>query len=71
MTNKDSLYDWLFHYNHYTQLWHTFKREDVQAYFNGTLLNVLSSKKHSTLVDIISKTKGDTEKIEKLLRGGE
>lgn len=70
MTNKDSMYDWLFHYNHYTNLWNTFRREDVQDYFNGTLENVISSKKQSTLIEILDKTKGDLNEIEKLLTSG-
>lgn len=70
MTNKNELYDWLFHYNHYTKIWTAFKREDINKYFNGELENALSSKKHNTLVDIIIKTDGDENKIKKLLKNG-
>jgi hypothetical protein len=66
MTNSE-LYDWLFHYNHYMKSWAVFKREDIAKYFNGELKNVLTSKKHSTLVEIIKKTKGDPKKIKALL----
>ena len=70
MINKDNLYDWLFHYNHYTNMWNAFKRDDLNKYFNGKLEIALSSKKHSTLVDIIEKTGGDETKIKKLLKNG-
>ena len=70
MTNKDELYDWLFHYNHYVKSWTAFKREDINKYFNGELQNTLTSKKHSTLVDIIEKTGGNETKIKKLLKNG-
>jgi hypothetical protein len=50
-------------------VWNAFKRDDLNKYFNGELENVLSSKKHSTLVDIIEKTNGDDTKIKKLLNG--
>lgn len=70
MTNKNELYDWLFHYNHYTKIWTAFKREDINKYFNGELEDALSSKKHNTLVDIIIKTGGDENKIKKLLKNG-
>lgn len=70
MINKDNLYDWLFHYNHYTNMWNAFKRDDLNKYFNGELESALSSKKHSTLVDIIEKTGGDETKIKKLLKNG-
>ena len=70
MINKDNLYDWLFHYNHYTNMWNAIKRDDLNKYFNGELEIALSSKKHSTLVDIIEKTGGDETKIKKLLKNG-
>lgn len=69
MTNKDALYDWLFHYNHYTNLWTAIKRENVDKYFNGELKTPLSSRSHSTLVDIILRTGGSDKEIKKLLRG--
>ena len=70
MINKDSLYDWLFHYSPYTKSWTAFKRDDINKYFNGDLENLITSKKHSTLVEIIEKTEGDQTKIKKLLKNG-
>jgi hypothetical protein len=54
MINKDNLYDWLFHYNHISKTWAAIRRDEIADYFNGTLKDVLTSKKHSTLVDIIT-----------------
>jgi hypothetical protein len=51
-------------------MWNAFKRDDLNKYFNGELEIALSSKKHSTLVDIIEKTGGDETKIKKLLKNG-
>ena len=31
-----NLYNFLFHYNHYTGKWSCFSREDKESYFNGT-----------------------------------
>lgn len=65
---KNNLYGWLFHYNYLTKTWAAFKREDVANYFNGNLEDVLTSKKHSTLVEIITKTNGDKDLIRKMLK---
>lgn len=70
INNTEELHNWLFHYNPYKQLWFAFKREDLNKYFNGELPNILSSKKHSILVEIIEKTNGDEVKIKKLLKNG-
>jgi hypothetical protein len=48
-------------------MWNAFKRDDLNKYFNGELENILTSKKHSTLVEIIEKTKGDKTALKKLL----
>ena len=65
----EELQDWLFHYSPYQKAWHAFKREDSTKYFNGELPDVLTSKNHSTLVDIITKTGGNPKKIKTLLNG--
>jgi hypothetical protein len=69
INNMEELHNWLFHYNPYQKHWVAFKREESSSYFNGELKDVLVSKKHSTLVDIIVKTDGDSKKIKKLLNG--
>ncbi len=32
----DTLYSYMFHYNHHTKLWAAFHREDYSAYWNKT-----------------------------------
>lgn len=48
----DNLYDWLFHYNIYEELWYAFKREDVVRHFNGELKSD-EFHKSKDIVDII------------------
>jgi len=36
MKKSLNLYNFLFHYNHYTGKWNCFSREDKESYFNGT-----------------------------------
>jgi len=33
-TNQEWMYEWLLHYNSYTNTWHAFHREDHAAYWN-------------------------------------
>ena len=69
MINSDNLYDWLFHYNHYTELWNAFQRKNYLAYFNNPNnpdVVILKSKKFETLEEIIVKMNGDVDRIENL-----
>lgn len=61
MSNKN-LYQWLFHYNHLSEKWNAFKREDYVDVFNGKK-KPLSSSKIDTLIEIIEKTNGDVTKL--------
>ena len=66
MTNNDSLYEWVFHYNHYNELWSAFQRKDYVHYFNDPSdpnLVVIKSKEIATLIGVIRKIKGDPDKI--------
>ena len=36
MKKSLDLYNYLFHYNHYTGKWSCFNRDDKRNYFNGT-----------------------------------
>ena len=67
--NMNELHDWLFHYNPYRKTWAAVRRDDIAKYFNGELEHFLTSKKQSTLVDIILKTDGDEKAIKKLIDG--
>ena len=57
--STEALYDWLFHYNPYKEVWSAFKREDKEKYFNGELdeSKYHRSSKVTTLVEFITKTK--------------
>jgi hypothetical protein len=50
------LYDWVFHYNHFTELWYAIPREMYNRYWDNDDVNgVLKSKDISTLIEIITK----------------
>ena len=66
MINNDSLYEWVFHYNHYNELWSAFQRKDYVQYFNDPSdpsLIAIKSKEIGTLVGVIRKINGDPDKI--------
>lgn len=54
---SQNLYDYLLHYNPHTEYWTAFKREDKDAYFNGTLADnmCIKHKDIKTLVSYINK----------------
>lgn len=54
MRNND-LYNWLFHYNHHTELWNAFHRDDHKAYWNGELNehNIYQHKDFGELIKIL------------------
>lgn len=69
MINKDSLYEWVFHYNHHTELWSAFQRKDYVQYFNNSSdpdLVVIKSKDIKSLINILYKINGDENKIAEL-----
>ena len=54
----EKLYDYLFHYNHYEELWYAFKRENKEKYFNGQLTSddYIKNKDVMTLIKFIIST---------------
>lgn len=56
----ENLYDWLFHYNPYEELWSAFKRENKEKYFNGQLRSdeLCKAKSIDVLIEFIAKKKG-------------
>ena len=38
------MYDYLFHYNPFQEMWYAFRREDKENYFNGKLTSPPHSK---------------------------
>lgn len=51
----DALYNYLFHFNPYTELWSAFNRDHIAEYFNGDMKHVTSSKDKDELISIIRK----------------
>jgi hypothetical protein len=50
------LYNYVFHYNHYTELWNAIPREIYTKYWDNDDVNgVLKSKEITTLIEIITK----------------
>lgn len=50
------LYNYIFHYNHYTELWNAIPRELYVKYWdNDDIEGVLKSKNFNTLIEIITK----------------
>lgn len=66
MINSEALYEWVFHYNNYTELWNAFQRKDYTQYFNDPndpAMTVIRSREIKTLVDILLRINGDETKI--------
>lgn len=63
-----ALYHWIFHFNEYTGLWNAVHRDHYHDYWsNRNFGGVISSRNIGTLVELVKKTNGDPEKIEKLV----
>jgi len=63
---KELFYNWVFHFNPYTNQWSAIPRELYNDYWsNYELEGVIRSSKFSTLLEIVQKTEG--EDIEKKL----
>jgi hypothetical protein len=63
------LYNWVFHFNVYTNIWAAIPRSLVQKYFNDLETpGVLFSRELDTLADLICRTNGDEESIDALLK---
>lgn len=63
--NLEYLYDWLFHYNPYTDLYAAVPRHLINEYFNNyNCEGVLRSRTESTLREILHRAGGDINKID-------
>lgn len=52
----NNLYDYVFHYNHYTELWNAIPKDKYNRYWNNDdVEGVLKSKSIDTLVSMIVK----------------
>jgi hypothetical protein len=62
------LEDWVFHYNSLRDQWSAIPRETYNEYWNDfSNPKVLRSKELDTLLELLHKTKGNKDFIEKLL----
>jgi hypothetical protein len=64
------LEDWVFHFNSFTEEWAAVPRETYNEYWNqNDHPDVLRSRNLNSLLDLLHKSKGDREVIEKLTSG--
>lgn len=64
------LEDWVFHYNSFNNEWAAIPRGIYNGYWNDYRHpDVLRSKTLNTLLELLHKTKGDKQAIEKLTGG--
>jgi hypothetical protein len=62
------MYNWVFHYNPFTELWIAIHRDDYMKYWDKLDCNrCIKSKNISDLKDLLYKTKGDVDEIEKIV----
>jgi len=66
---NDGFYNWIFHFNPYTQLWSIIHREDYTAYWSGgeTKYPVVKSKDLKTLIYVVNTSEGDPSFIEEII----
>lgn len=63
------LYQYVFHFNHFTELWNAVPRDQYNQYWSDSKTDgVLRSKSIETLVEIIQKTGGSRSLLEQLTR---
>ena len=64
------LEDWIFHFNSFTEEWAAVPRETYNEYWNQhNHPDVLRSTNLNSLLELLHKSKGDREVIEKLTSG--
>jgi hypothetical protein len=69
-TGNAFMYNWVFHFNPYTELWVAIHRDDYMKYWDKLdCQRCIKSKNISDLKDLLYKTKGDVDEIEKLING--
>jgi hypothetical protein len=68
--DQSYLYDWVFHYNPYSEMWAAVPREIYNEYFqNYNHSSIIRSSNINTLTELLHKSKGDTAIIEKIVSG--
>jgi hypothetical protein len=67
---NSSIYNFVFHFNAYTGLWHAVPRDLYNDYWTDhTIHGVLRSKSIETLFHLLYKTGGDVEEVYKITSG--
>jgi hypothetical protein len=62
------LYDWVLHFNPYTNLWAAIPRNIYREYWDKhDYPNVLKSSKLETLLELLHKSKGDVDVINNMM----
>jgi hypothetical protein len=62
------LYDWVFHYNHYNQVWSAVPRDKYTEYWDRhDHPDVLRSSQLATLLELLHKSRGDIDIIEEII----
>jgi hypothetical protein len=63
------LYNWVFHFNSFNNMWAAIPREHYQEYWNvSDHPSIIKSREITTLIDILYKIGGDPSKIEQLVK---
>jgi hypothetical protein len=64
------MYNWVFHFNPFTEIWNAIPRDFYNEYWSdGENPRILRSKNISDLKDLLYKTHGDEEAIKEILNG--
>jgi len=65
---ENSLYEWVFRYNNYTNNWCAVQRDNYQDLFSDVDSdNVLKSSSIETLIEIIKRINGDINNVKSIL----
>jgi hypothetical protein len=63
------LYDWVFHYNHYNNIWSAIPRDVYKQYWDKyDLPGVIRSSKIETLLELLHKSKGDIDLLNEIVK---
>jgi hypothetical protein len=63
------LYDWMFHYNHYTNQWAAIPRDMYKQYWDKyDLPGVIRSSKIETLLELLHKSKGNIDLLNEIVK---
>ena len=69
-TGNAFMFNWVFHYNPFTELWCAMHRDDYMQYWDKQdCSRCIKSKNISDLKDLLYRTKGCLEEIEKIVNG--